>query len=277
MKRLWLVLNVASGSTSEAIVAEFETACEDYEIVGRTAFPAEQLPDAAALDAAGADTLVVFGGDGTINAATCKVENWGGTCLVLPGGTMNGLAKSLHGDAGWAEVLERARGAGTIHVPVAESGPHRAMVGVILGPASSWFHAREHVRAGAYAKLGRALRYAARKTFARTIRVVGDARHGGRHRAVLVLPLAEGLEIAAISTAGWFAAARLGFQWLLGDWRAAADVSITHAQSVELTSSRTVSALFDGEPVRLRSPVRVAHALTRLQFIATRPGPEETT
>lgn len=276
MKRLWLVLNVASGSTSEAIVAEFETACEAYDIVGRTDFPLQALPDPAALDAAGADTLVVFGGDGTINAATCKVENWGGTCLVLPGGTMNGLAKALHGDATWTDILDRAPHAGLVHVPVAESGPHRAMVGVILGPASSWFHARERIRAGAYAKLGRALIYAARKTFARTIRVVGDTHHEGRHRAVMILPLSDSLEVASFSTSGWFAAAKLGFQWLLGDWRAAADVSISHVKAVELASSRTVSALFDGEPVKLRSPVRVAHALTRLKFIATRPEPPIT-
>ena len=108
MKTLWLVLNTASGSTSDAIVAEFEQACGDYVIAGRTAFPAETLPDATVLDAAGVETLVVFGGDGTINAATCNVEDWDGTALILPGGTMNGLAKMLHGDIGWAEVLKRA-------------------------------------------------------------------------------------------------------------------------------------------------------------------------
>ncbi len=270
MKKLWLVLNTASGSTSDAIVAEFENACGDYDIAGRTVFPTDPIPDATALDDAGVDTLVVFGGDGTINAATCKVEDWGGTALILPGGTMNGLAKALHGDIGWAEVLKRAPQGKHIHVPVAVCGSHRAMVGVILGPASSWFHAREYVRAGAWSKVTRALRYAARKTFARTIRVAGDGANAGRHRAVIITAREADLEIAAVSTDSWFAAARLGWSWLLGDWRDAGDVCVTHAPSVDLTSSRQVSVLFDGEPAKLTSPVRVEHALTRLKFIATR-------
>ncbi len=270
MKRLWLVLNAASGSTSAAIVAEFETACAGYDIVGRTDFPNDTLPDAAALDAAGADTLVVFGGDGTINAATCKVDDWGGAALILPGGTMNGLAKALHGPATWHEILKRAADAPAETVPVAMCGDHRGMVGVILGPAAAWFRAREAVRAGAWSHLGRALRFAARKTFARTVRIAGEGTHAGRHRAVIVTPCANDLEIASISTASWFAAARLGIEWLVGDWRHDGDVHLSHAATVTCVSSRTVSALFDGEPVTLPSPVTIRQATTRLRFIATR-------
>ncbi len=266
MKRLWLVFNASSGSTSAALIDELEKACARYEIAGRSDFPAETCPDTAQLDGAGVDTLVIFGGDGTINAATQRLDDWSGTCLVLPGGTMNGLAKTLHGDADWTKVLERAPGGQAERLPIACSGDDRGLVGVIIGPAASWFHAREAVRAGAYAKLGRALRYAMRKTFARTVRVVG----GARHRAVIVTPQAEDLEIAAISTDSWFAGAKLGWDWLLGDWRRGADVSVTHASSISLVSSRPITALFDGEPVKLASPVTVTHALTNLRFMATR-------
>ena len=270
MQRLWLVLNTHSGSTSAAIVTELETACADYTVVGRSDFPRAALPDAAALDAAGADTLVVFGGDGTINAATCRVDDWDGVALILPGGTMNGLSRALHGDRPWREVLGRAPAAPAEHVPIAVAGDHRALVGVILGPAASWFHAREAVRSGAWSKLRRALRFALRKTFARTIRVVGDGPHAGRHRAVIITPRADALEIASVSTASWFAAARLGVQWIVGDWHAGDDVHVSHAPNVTLTSSRTITALFDGEATKLPSPATVVHALTRLRFIATR-------
>ncbi len=269
MKRLWLVHNAASGSTSAAIVAEFDAACT-HDVAGRTEFPVEPLPDAAALDAAQVDTLVVFAGDGTINAATCNVDDWGGQCLILPGGTMNGLAKALHGDATWSDILARAPGAPTETVPIATCADHRAMVGVIAGPASSWFHAREYVRAGAWSKVARALRYAARKTFARTIRVEGEGPHAGRHRAVIITPLDGGLEVASISTASWFAAAKLGASWLLGNWRTDSDVAVTQAPSVTLTSSRPVSSLWDGEPHKLVSPATIEAAQTRLRFITTR-------
>jgi diacylglycerol kinase family enzyme len=274
MKRLWLVLNPGSGSTSTAIVAEFAAVCAAYDVVGRTDFPAGPLPDAAALDAAGADTLVVFGGDGTINAATCAVDDWGGVALILPGGTMNGLARALHGTATWREILDRAAGAPAGPVPVATCAEHRAMVGVIMGPAASWFHAREYVRSGAWSKVMRALRFAARKTFARTIRVVGEGPHAGRHRAVIVTPRADGLEIAAISTASWLAGARLGLEWLTGDWRRGHDVHLSHAAAVTVASSRKITALFDGEPTNLPSPATVRQAMTRLRFVATRPRAE---
>lgn len=270
MRRLWLVHNAASGSTSAAIVAEFETACAHLELVGRTEFPAEDLPDTAALDAAGADTLVVFAGDGTINAATCKVDNWAGACLILPGGTMNGLSKALHGDVAWTDILASAPTATTETVAMAVSGEHRAMVGVIAGPASSWFHAREYVRAGAWSKVLRALRYAARKSFARTIRVIGDGAHAGRHRAVIITPRDDDLEIASISSTSWFAAGKLGLTWLLGDWRSDADVTVTNAPSVTVTSSRPVSSLFDGESHKLPSSATISFARTKLRFIATR-------
>lgn len=272
MKRLWLISNASSGSTSTEVVAKLEERCADYDIAGRSVFPADALPDAATLEGAGVDTLVILAGDGTINAATTRVDDWDGACLVLPGGTMNGLAKALHGDAGWVDVLARAPGGRLVRMPVATCGGNRGLVGVILGPAASWFHAREAVRGGAYAKLGRALRYAVRKTFARTIRVVGDTRHGGRHRAVIVTPEAHGLEIAAISTASWLAGARLGWDWLLGDWRDGKDVSVTHVPAATMISSRPITALFDGEPTKLPSPATVVHGETRLKFVATRPA-----
>jgi len=270
MKRLWLVLNTASGSTTAAIVGELETACAGFEIVGRTDFPADALPDTGGLVAAGVDTLVVFGGDGTINAATCKVDDWNGAALILPGGTMNGLSKALHGDVAWRDILARAADAPVEQVPVATCGEHRAMVGVILGPAAAWFRAREVVRAGAWSKLLRAVTYAARKTFARTIRVAGDGAHIGRHRAVIVTPLAGALEIASIDTASWFAAARLGIDWLTGHWRDDPDVHVTMSSSVTCTARRPITVLFDGEPDTLASPVTVKHELTQLRFIAAR-------
>ena len=274
MQRIWLIINPASGSTSDTVVDDFDAAAEaaGLEQVGRTLLPDDTLPGLAELDAAGADTLIVFGGDGTINAASCKVDGWDGVCLVLPGGTMNMLPKVLHGDAVWTDILAAAKDAGTVSLPVAVAGEHRAMCGVIAGPASAWVHARERVRHGAWQRVAGAAVYAMRKMVARTVRVIGAGPHDGRRRAVIITPGEHGLEIASISTDSWFAAARIGWRWLMGDWRKDPGVDITVAEQVRLAGRRTVSALFDGEPVKLPSPVTIRAEHTHLRFIRTLPA-----
>ena len=270
--RAWLVANAASGSTkadgldwmAEALAGQ------GAEIAGRTDFPAEAIPDAARLDAVRADTLVICAGDGMINAAVAAVGDWGGQCLVLPGGTMNGLAKALHGDATREVILKAAVTAQLVHPPTASAEGQSALVGVILGPAASWVHAREGVRKGRFARAVRAARIAWARSFGHTVRVAGAP---GRHRAVIVTPREHGLDYATISTAGVSDAIRLGWNWLLGDWRNDAGVSVAQGVEVTLVGRRFVRALFDGEPAKLETPACLRHGRTRLAFVATAPTP----
>lgn len=98
MQRLWFITNIHSGNATaekcRAIKAVFEE--RGLTLAGRTDFPEEALPDPEALAATAIDTLVLFGGDGTINVALCRYANWSGAILILPGGTMNLLATALH-------------------------------------------------------------------------------------------------------------------------------------------------------------------------------------
>ncbi len=266
--RVWLVANAGSGSTTADLVTALREglAAAGTTLAGETDFPADPLPDAARLRAARVDTLVICAGDGTINAAWAAADAWDGQCLVLPGGTMNGLAKALHGDAGWEAILDRLGSATLTHPPLATAQGHCALVGVILGPAASWVHAREGVRKGRFARAVRAARLAWSRTFSRSVRVEGAA---GDHRAVIVTPTADGLQIATISTTGVADAVRLGWNWLLGDWRADAGVTCTTAGEVTLNGRRHVRALFDGEPATLASPACVRAGQTRLPFLRT--------
>ena len=272
LARVWLVANAGSGSTTATLVDAIRAGlgAAKVTLAGETDFPSGTLPDAATLDAAGVDTLIVCAGDGTINAAWAAAENWQGKCLVLPGGTMNGLAKALHGDAKWQDILARLDGAALTHPPLATAQGHCALVGVILGPAAAWVNAREGVRKGRLARAVRAARHAWARTFSRSVRVAGSL---GKHRAVIVTPTADGLQIATISAEGVADAVRLGWQWLLGDWRAAAGVTCTTAATVTLIGRRTVRALFDGEPAMLTSPAELRIGSTRLPFITTLPAP----
>lgn len=269
LRSVWLVVNAGSGSTDATVLEQLSGQLRDagVGIAGCTDFPEQPLPGPAEL--AAADTLLICGGDGTINAAWSAADDWEGRCLVLPGGTMNGLAKALHGDRARDAILSDVLAAiGTpVHPPLACADGHRALVGVILGPAAMWVHAREGVRKGRFIRAFRAARLAWQRSFSRSIRVAGDP---GKHRAVIVLPHEDGLEIATVSASGITDAIRLGWVWLLGDWRSADNIGVKVALEVTLHGRRKVRALFDGEPVMLPSPACLRFGRTRLPFIATK-------
>lgn len=272
MRKLWFITNVKSGTATpakaEAIEAVF--AERGLELAGRTRFPDEPLPEVAALDAQGVDTVVLFAGDGTINAAICALSKWDGAILILPGGTMNLLAKQLHGNAAPAAIIHAAHEHGRkVALPYVEAGPHRGMVGLILGPAASWVRARELVRDGRMRGLLRALRHAWRRTFAHGIKLEGvpGLKHGAQ--AVLVRPEPDRLDIAAIDARDFRSIAALGWEWLTGDWVVAAGVQQCHAPRFRTGGHKPSLALFDGEPVMLDAGTEVTGGMTEKMFVTT--------
>ncbi len=279
MRKLWFVTNIRSGTATparaDAIAAIF--AERGLELAGRTAFPDDALPTPRSLDAAGVDTTVLFAGDGTINAAVEALKDWDGAILILPGGTMNLLAKLLHDAADPAAIIAAAAAHGrTTALPYVAVAGHRALVGLILGPAASWVRARELVRAGRLRGLARALRHAWARTFSPGIRL--DGVPGLRHGAQAVLVRAERgpagsgrLDIAAIDARDFRAIASLGWEWLTGDWVAASEVTQCHATRFRTTGDKPALALVDGEPVMLEPGSEIGVGTTRAMFIATRP------
>lgn len=272
MQRLWFITNPHSGSATHEKCMALEAVFEERGLIlaGRTRFPDDAIPDAAALDAANVDTLVLFAGDGTINAALCALADWDGAFLILPGGTMNMLAKMLHGDADPAAIVHAAHHASRrVALPYVEAGPHRGFVGLIIGPAAHWGRAREAARAGKIARLAGALRNAWRRTFGRGIRLRGIAEMDRRYQAIFVAPAHGALQVNAIDARDWGAIAELGWNWLTGDWVAARAVTRRDAAQIEPYSSRPVLALFDGEPVTLAPGTAVRAGMTRPAFLAT--------
>lgn len=265
--RVWLVANPASGSTEANAVDLVREALGTVggEVVGTCLFPEECAPDAANLRERHVDSLVIIGGDGTINAAVHAADDWPGQCLILPGGTMNMLAKRLHGDAAREVILAGLATASLVRLPVVEAVGHRALVAVIFGPATAWVHAREGLRHGKLGRVWRAARLALARSLGQGIRVAGTP---GRHRAVVVSPLADGLDVVIVDAAGAGALLKLGWSWLIGDWRAASGVATVAVKELGLLDRRRVRALFDGEPIMLPSPVKVVHGLSRLQFVS---------
>ena len=272
MKRAWLVTNSGSGSTSEegcaAIIAAL--AVREISLAGQTDFPADDLPTASTLARAGADLVVLYAGDGTINATLSALAEWHGRFLILPGGTMNLLAKALHGPADAAAIIAVLDETTVpVAIPFIEAAGQRAYVGLILGPAASWFRAREAVRGRNFRRLLRAVRLAWERTFRDRVRISGVPEMRGGFQAIFVSPQADGIHLAAIEAGEWRLITQLGWNWLTGDWLAAEAVVDRIAASCAVRSRRDVLALFDGEPVMLKPGTMIAAQTSLPVFIAT--------
>lgn len=275
MQSLWFITNPHSGSATQVKCDALEAVFAErgLSLAGRSRFPDDAMPEPAALDAAGVDTVVLFAGDGTINAALCALADWDGAFLILPGGTMNMLARALHGDGGGdaAAIVHAAHGsARRVALPYVAAGPHRAFVGLILGPAAHWARAREAARHGRVARVIRAARNAWRRSFGRGIAVRGVAGMQGRYQAVFVAPAVDGLQVNGIDARDWGAILDLGWAWLTGDWVAARAVTDRRAQRIAPSGRRPVLALFDGEPVTLAPGTPITGGTTPPRFLTTR-------
>lgn len=147
-----LITNEKSGSNDEAAIAELNERCAaaDITIGWHVTFPQDDLPTPAALDTAGIALVVIFTGDGTLNAALDRLAGWGGQVLVLPGGTQNLLAKRLHGEVDAAAVLAAyAAGSAVATRPGVISCPvGKAYAELQAGPGTSWHAVREAMRDG---------------------------------------------------------------------------------------------------------------------------------
>lgn len=272
MKNLWFITNPSSGSATPEKCAAIEAVFAErgLTLIGRTGFPDEKLPTPQSLDSANVDTVVLFAGDGTINAAVCALAEWGGAILILPGGTMNLLAKALHGTADPAAIIHAAHEGGEkVALPFVEAGARRALVGLILGPAASWVRAREMVRSGRIRGLGRAMLTAWRRTFARGIKLEGVRGLRERAQAVFVRPEVDHLDVAAVDARDFRSITALGWEWLTGDWVAAAAVTQVRATVIRIAGHKPALALFDGEPVMLEPDIPITGGMTARQFLKT--------
>ena len=272
MERLWFITNPHSGSSGARKAEAIEAACAErgLRFVGRTDFPDQDLPTPGQLDQAGADTVMLFAGDGTINAAACALADWSGGILILPGGTMNLLARQLHGDADPAAIVAAAHdGDRRVALPYVEAGAHRALVGLIVGPAASWYHAREHVRERRLGRLLPAIRAAWRRTFGRGISLSGAPGFPARVQGAYIHAEDGQLAVAAVDARDVRSIADLGWSWVTGDWVAARAVTEIRTGEVRVAERRAVLALFDGEPELLDPGTRIGVGRTRRQFVST--------
>ncbi len=146
----WLIVNGSSGSNSDAAVRAVRDA---FSLAGRAVSRVidvrEGMPQPADLDAAGVALAGVFAGDGTVNAVATGLEGWGGPLLILPGGTANLLARSLHGEADAPAIVAGLGRLRRTRRPCIRSSQGTALVEILAGPGATWSDVREELREGA--------------------------------------------------------------------------------------------------------------------------------
>jgi diacylglycerol kinase family enzyme len=277
---IWLVNNASSGNNDDAALAALETACGEhgFRVAHRTVFPAQDLPTAAILDAAGIDRLAVFAGDGTVNTAIAALAAWRGAVLVLPGGTMNLLYHRLHGD----RTLEETVAA----VACGEAAPRRpsvirsscgdAFAGVLAGPGASWGRVREAIREANVAEVAAGAIEAVEQTLTGEMIACVNPPLGRLegYPLLCLTPRERGIEVEAYyaETAGDY----LEHAWALlrRNFREGPHDVLGQAATVQLASTEgnPFGLLIDGEPAEAAPQAEFTLAASEVDLLATEPA-----
>ena len=266
-----LICNTQSGSHDEAVREQIVELCRanGAPLVATFALPDGDIPDAAELTRQGIDLLLVWTGDGTINAAATKAAGWDGAILVLPGGTLNLLSKALHGDRPVAEILADALSGKNRRqpIPTIESDGGTAFITVVAGPATRWAEVRETMRQDGIIEASRAAPEALDEMMnAPGVRVGAD---GKAYPAVILTPTPPGIRADGILTEGTGDVLRHGLAWLGGDFRDGPSEPIATGETLVLESDDTICLEFDGELDETASPARFSLGSSAVDFIAT--------
>ena len=167
---MWLAVNSASGSYSEAALGDLRaafgsgaaaparttartTARTPARTIARTIdCQQDGLPGRDELEDAGVARLAVFAGDGTLSRylGRLEAEGWRGVVLPLPGGTQNLLCGEMFGNRTGPEIARMlARGElGEMRRNCMRCGDHTALAEILMGPGARWSDVREDFREG---------------------------------------------------------------------------------------------------------------------------------
>ena len=266
-----LICNSQSGGHDEDIMDTIAEICRasGAPLAATFALPDDDIPDAAELDRRGIDLLLVWTGDGTINAAATKAAGWDGAVLPLPGGTLNLLSKNLHGDRPVAELLSDAlQGKGRRQpVPMIRSDGGDAFITIVAGPATQWAEVRETMRQDGLIEASRSAPDALDEMM--NAPGVAVAGHGQAYPAIILTPTEHGIRADGILTEGTADVLRHGLAWLGGDFRDGPSEAIISGETIILESGVPISLEYDGELGETPSPARFGLGTSAVDFVAT--------
>jgi hypothetical protein len=275
--KAWLLVNSASGSNSPAALESLrDCLCDNAIEVQRTiSIPGDDLPTAAALDRAEMELLIIYTGDGTLNATIGRLEGWAGAVLVLPGGTMNLLSKRLHGDRASADILATvARGGARRVCPAMVScAAGDALAGLLAGPGTRWGSVRESMRnldiAAMASGAAEAMAEMTGEAMVRTVDPALGLLEG--YPLIEMTPGEHGIQLDAFhaETAGEFAAQ--GWSILRRNFREGPHDRLGMVEAIVLESvdGSDLDVLIDGEGATLGSRAEFTMAACKVDLLAT--------
>lgn len=266
-----LICNRQSGSYDSAIADEIDRICSaaGSPLVRTFGLPDDQLPDADALAANDIDLLLVWTGDGTINAAATTAARWDGVMLPLPGGTLNLLSKTLHGDRSAVEILSDALdgGARRTRPPIIRCTKGDAYITVIAGPTTRWANVRETMRRDGIIDASQAVPETVEHSLsAPGVRIGKD---GKEYQAIILSPTRTGIRADGVVASSATELIRHGLAWLGGDFRDGPSETIATDRTIMLESAEAIGVELDGELTEMDSPARFTSAISPIDIIAT--------
>lgn len=258
----WLIVNPSSGSNdAQSADTLADALVERGWLVGRIiAFPDEALPGASELDAAGIEMVVIYTGDGSVNALITRLAGWSGAVLVLPGGTMNLLAQRLHRSFEPEQILDIVAGGGARRRRPAcvrcEAG--LALAGLLVGPGTCWSQVRESMRNLALSDAARETIEAIRHTATGAAVIAKDNRltREGGYPLLELTPGEHGLQLVGYFAEGPLDYAEQAWATLRRRFREGPHDRLGVAGEIVIASvdDSPLACLLDGEPAECSSP-----------------------
>jgi diacylglycerol kinase family enzyme len=217
------------------------------------------------------DLFVVWGGDGTLRSALGVLGKVTPNLLLLPGGTMNLLTRSIHGEKTWEQVLTETLAAPKrITLPAGKVNDEAFYCAMLAGAPARFAEARESLRRGELVKAASEAR-AALETLG-TLHLEARYRDGYSFErsslpstsviGVLVGSLARDhtMEIAALAEPSTGAALNVVWSSFISDWRNAPGVTIVPARSLIIEAEDgDIPVIVDGEAIEAGDRIHVKY------------------
>lgn len=275
--RCWLVVNPDSGSNDESSGETIAAALTErgWQVSRIITLPDQALPDQAALVANEVGMVVCYTGDGSVNALIGRLSGWAGKVLVLPGGTMNLLARRLHRALDVGAILDIVAGGGAAarRPACVRYDGGLALAGLLVGPGTSWGRVRESLRNLALADAAAETIEAIRETATGPNVIAPDNRltREGGYPLVELTPGEHGIQIDGYYAEDALEYAGQAWATLRRRFREGPHDRLGVADDILLASidGSPLACLIDGEPATCPSPFRFTLAPCGVDLLAT--------